>query len=574
MSGKREEKKNVTLLCPFKGSNNRIHRVVLKNKGIYEALELRDGAVSCHSRRFMTFLISTGAVSARLYFWVLQGQVEKDQVYGILSLINTQEDIGIMKYMNLDAYRFSISWSRVLPKGKLSAGVNHEGVNYYNNLINELMANGLQPYVSLFHWDVPQALEDEYGDHFRDYVELCFKEFGNRVKHWITLNEPRSVSKNGYANGRFAPGRCSDWLKLNCTGGDSGIEPYLTLHYQLLAHAATAKLYKTKYQPSQKGLIGITLNSGWYVLVSKEKSDRDAARRGLDFMYMDPLTKDEYPKTMRSMLGNRLPEFSKEEARQLKGSFDFLGLNYYSSFYVAYAPHQPYMKTYCNACDREVTPWFADFHSQNEQSRCQIEDQIQVHLIVEIISCLLILADEEDLQSKHPLRELKVPKSLLIETSTTEFGDQTTTTQYKQQEDKALGQLARLLWVAESTGKFQSILCVRGDHSTPVEYRDHSFEMVPFAICWLKDFVGAIGESTISKSSIDPFPIASVKSGEDLLDDLETEDRRDKCCEAYSGDSVYELNEVAAAKGCPGHFPGGEMMGIIKKFIKLDVGTD
>ncbi|XP_040863421.1 cyanogenic beta-glucosidase [Glycine max] len=144
-----------------------------------------------------------------------------------------------MKYMNLDAYRFSISWSRVLPKGKLSAGVNHEGVNYYNNLINELMANGLQPYVSLFHWDVPQALEDEYGGFLSPHIV---------VKHWITLNEPRSVSKNGYANGRFAPGRCSDWLKLNCTGSDSRIEPYLTLHYQLLAHAATAKLYKTKYQ--------------------------------------------------------------------------------------------------------------------------------------------------------------------------------------------------------------------------------------------------------------------------------------------------------------------------------------
>ncbi|RDY01891.1 Cyanogenic beta-glucosidase, partial [Mucuna pruriens] len=275
-----------------------------------------------------------------------------------------KEDIGIMKHMNLDAYRFSISWSRVLPKGKLSAGVNQEGINYYNNLIKELMANGLQPYVTIFHWDVPQALEDEYGgflsrhivNDFRDYAELCFKEFGDRVKHWITLNEPRSVSKNGYANGRYAPGRCSDWLKMNCTGGDSGTEPYLTSHYQLLAHAAAANLYKTKYQASQNGLIGITLNSDWYVPVSEEKSDQDAARRGLDFIlgwhtksnqlvsnvvvYMDPLTNGEYPKSMRSMVGNRLPEFTKEEATQLKGSFDFLGLNYYSSFYAAQAPHQ------------------------------------------------------------------------------------------------------------------------------------------------------------------------------------------------------------------------------------------
>ncbi|RZB99044.1 Cyanogenic beta-glucosidase isoform B [Glycine soja] len=82
--------------------------------------------------------------------------------------------------------------------------------------IPSTVTEGLQPYVILFHWDVPQVLEDEYGgflsphivDDFRDYAKLCFKEFGNRVKHWITLNEPRSVSNNGYANGRFAPGRC------------------------------------------------------------------------------------------------------------------------------------------------------------------------------------------------------------------------------------------------------------------------------------------------------------------------------------------------------------------------------
>ncbi|MED6126117.1 Beta-glucosidase 13 [Stylosanthes scabra] len=261
-----------------------------------------------------------------------------------------KEDIGLMKYMNLDAYRFSISWSRLLPKGKLSGGVNHKGIEYYDNLIDELLANGLQPFVTIFHWDVPQALEDEYGgflsprivDDFKDYAEVCFKEFGDRVKQWITLNEPKSVSKNGYANGRYAPGRCSDWLKLNCTGGDSGTEPYLAAHHQLLAHAAASKLYKTKYQASQKGLIGITLDSDWFVPVSKGKSDHDAARRALDFMFgwfMEPLTKGEYPKSMRSLVRNRLPQFSEEESERLKGSFDFLGLNYYSSLYAAYAPH-------------------------------------------------------------------------------------------------------------------------------------------------------------------------------------------------------------------------------------------
>ncbi|KAJ1443049.1 Metalloenzyme [Sesbania bispinosa] len=139
--------------------------------------------------------------------------------------------------------------------------------------------------------------------------------------------------------------------------------------------------------------------------------------------------------------------------------------------------------------------------------------------------------------------------------------------------DTAVGQLARLLWEAESTGKFQFCLCVTGDHSTPVEYGDHSFEPVPFTICRLKDFVGAIGESNICRISLDPFPIPSVKSGEDLADDLETEERRDKSSQSYCGDSVFELNEIAAVRGCLGRFPGGEMMGIIKKFINLDAGT-
>ncbi|ESW03970.1 hypothetical protein PHAVU_011G056300 [Phaseolus vulgaris] len=271
------------------------------------------------------------------------GDVTTDQYH------RYKEDVGIMKGMNLDAYRFSISWPRVLPKGKLSAGVNKAGINYYNNLINQLLKNGMEPYVTLFHWDVPQALDDEYGgflsphivDDFRDFAELCFKEFGDRVKHWITLNEPSTVAFDGYTVGDHAPGRCSDWQKLNCTGGDSGTEPYLVSHYLLLSHAAAANLYKTKYQESQKGLIGITLNSDWYLPASDDIADMDAARRALDFRfgwYMDPLTKGEYPTSMRHLVGNRLPRFSKEEAKQLKGSFDFLGLNHYSTFYAANAP--------------------------------------------------------------------------------------------------------------------------------------------------------------------------------------------------------------------------------------------
>ncbi|KAL5567251.1 hypothetical protein UlMin_030415 [Ulmus minor] len=294
-----------------------------------------------------------------------------------------QEDVEIMKGMNLDAYRFSISWSRLLPSkfiyffsnlyllsfvlqiklyifiwllfsdGKLRRGVNKEGINYYNDLINELLAKGLKPFVTIFHWDLPQALEDEYGgflnpnivNDFRDYAELCFKEFGDRVKHWITLNEPWSFSSGGYANagadGALAPGRCSEWLQLNCTGGNSATEPYLVTHHQLLAHAAAVNLYKKKYQASQKGLIGITLVSQWFVPFANAMDHQNAALRAIDFMFgwfLDPLTSGNYPQSMRYLVGDRLPKFTKEQMELVKGSYDFLGLNYYTTNYAAHDP--------------------------------------------------------------------------------------------------------------------------------------------------------------------------------------------------------------------------------------------
>ncbi|KAL4317323.1 hypothetical protein AHAS_Ahas15G0373600 [Arachis hypogaea] len=260
-----------------------------------------------------------------------------------------KEDVEAMKDMNMDAYRFSISWSRILPKGRLSGGVNKEGINYYNNLINELLAKDIQPFVTIFHWDLPQALEDEYGgflspkivNDFQDYAEVCFKEFGDRVKHWITLNEPWSYSNHGYAKGSYAPGRCSAWQNRSCTGGDSGTEPYIVTHHQLLAHAVAVNIYKTKYQASQKGLIGIALNCYWMVPLHDTELDKLAAQRALDFMlgwFMEPMTKGDYPSSMRSLVGSRLPKFSSYQSWLLRGSFDFIGLNYYTSYYAADAP--------------------------------------------------------------------------------------------------------------------------------------------------------------------------------------------------------------------------------------------
>ncbi|KAL6546299.1 hypothetical protein OROMI_022020 [Orobanche minor] len=255
-----------------------------------------------------------------------------------------KEDVKLLKNMGVDAYKFSISWARILPGGAVSKGVNQYGIEYYNNLIDELLANGIQPWVTMFHLDTPQALEDSYGGFlssrivpiFKDFADLLFAEFGDRVKYWITINEPWCLSYRGYTVGVFAPARCSDRIQSSCIGGDSGIEPYIVMHNQLLAHAAIVKLYRNKYQDVQKGNIGITVNSFWFVPYDGTYESVRARNRAFDFMLgwvMDPITFGRYPKSMRRRTGHRLPEFTKEETNMLKGSFDFLGLNYYSAKY-------------------------------------------------------------------------------------------------------------------------------------------------------------------------------------------------------------------------------------------------
>ncbi|KAL9322956.1 hypothetical protein ACSQ67_011009 [Phaseolus vulgaris] len=276
-----------------------------------------------------------------------------DFIFGTASAAY-QEDVQIMKHMNLDAYRFSMSWSRIVPNGHVGIneeGVNQEGIQHYMDLIDELIAQNIEPYVTLFHWDTPQALQEEYGgflsprivDDYLDYANICFKYFGDKVKNWITLNEPYTYSREGYAVGDFAPGRCSDWQDSSCLGGDSGTEPYIVTHNLLLAHAAAVELYKKIYQTSDDRKIGITLISTWFEPYSDSPADINAAQRAIDFTlgwYMQPLTTGRYPESMRTLVGKRLPEFTADERTLLAKSYDFIGLNYYTANYAADIPRE------------------------------------------------------------------------------------------------------------------------------------------------------------------------------------------------------------------------------------------
>ncbi|XP_052193424.1 beta-glucosidase 12-like isoform X1 [Diospyros lotus] len=258
-----------------------------------------------------------------------------------------RKDIQTMKMMGLDVFRFSISWARVLPYGKVSGGVNKIGVAFYNALIDQLLANGIKPFVTLHHFDTPQALEKKYESFlndeividYADYAEFCFKTFGDRVKNWITFNEPNVFIPQGYDLGTLAPGRCSKWRNNNCTVGNSATEPYIVGYHLLLSHAEAVKRYKTKYQASQKGQIGITLIAGG--MYPQSNKDKIAAKRVQDFMFgwfIHPVVYGDYPRIMKTLVRRRLPKFNSTQSESLKGSYDFIGLNYYSSYYVINIP--------------------------------------------------------------------------------------------------------------------------------------------------------------------------------------------------------------------------------------------
>ncbi|MDX2302089.1 MAG: GH1 family beta-glucosidase [Microscillaceae bacterium] len=247
------------------------------------------------------------------------------------------EDIQLMKALGVKAYRFSIAWPRILPQG--IGRVNPAGIQFYSKIIDELLKNEITPWVTLYHWDLPLDLDMKYDGwlspeidrYFAEYAGVCFEHFGDRVKHWITLNEPWVVSTLGYGLGIFAPGR------------KSNTEPYQVAHHLLKAHAQAVSFYREKFQSRQQGIIGITNNCDWREPATFTHTDREAAQRALEFFlswFTDPIYFGDYPEVMKNRVADRLPKFKPEEKALIHGSTDFFGLNHYTTFYAADARGQ------------------------------------------------------------------------------------------------------------------------------------------------------------------------------------------------------------------------------------------
>ncbi|CAA7017243.1 unnamed protein product [Microthlaspi erraticum] len=295
-----------------------------------------------------------------------------------------EKDIDVLDELNATGYRFSFAWSRIIPRGRRNRGVNKDGIKYYRDLIKGLQDRNITPFVSLFHWDLPQVLQDDYEgflspqiiDDFRDYADLCFEEFGDIVKNWITINQLYSVPIRGYGVGSDAPGRCSHWQDSSCYAGNSATEPYIVAHNQLLAHATVVDLYRRKYKPTQGGQIGPVMITRWFLPYNiTDKTSIEATERMKEFFmgwFMEPLTKGKYPDVMREYVGCRLPEFTEEESALVKGSYDFLGLNYYFTQYAQEAAPAPRVSamsdprvqfSFVNASNHTIGPLFmGDVH--------------------------------------------------------------------------------------------------------------------------------------------------------------------------------------------------------------------
>ena len=261
------------------------------------------------------------------------------------------DDIALLKKTGAKGYRFSLSWSRIIPLGGRNDPVNPAGIAFYKKFVDDLLDNGIEPMITLFHWDVPEGIDKRYGGllnrtefplDFAHYARTVFEAIP-RCKHWITHNEPWCSSILGYNTGLFAPGRTSDRTKSK--EGDSSTECWIVGHNLLVAHGRAVRVYRDEFKARDGGQIGITLNGdAVYPWDPSDPADVEACERKLEFSiswFADPVYFGKYPDSMVKQLGDRLPTFTDEERELVTGSNDFYGMNHYTANYIRHKTTEP-----------------------------------------------------------------------------------------------------------------------------------------------------------------------------------------------------------------------------------------
>lgn len=257
-----------------------------------------------------------------------------------------EEDCDTIDFIGLDSYRFSIAWTRVIQSheideadGSVRVTVDPKGMAFYRRLMERLVANGVEPMPTLYHWDLPQTLQDAVGGWlspvtakaFAEYARACFQHLGHLARRWTTLNEPYVVAHHGYGVAGSPPGM-------------RGRE-HIAAHNLLLAHGLAASVFKEFGRPG--GAIGIVLNCAWREPADPtSEADRAAATLCVQRRFgwfAEPLRSGHYPDCMRGVLASAGPDngplaFTDAESALLKGSADFVGLNYYTTKFVVAAP--------------------------------------------------------------------------------------------------------------------------------------------------------------------------------------------------------------------------------------------
>ncbi|MBB5325736.1 beta-glucosidase [Anoxybacillus tepidamans] len=246
-----------------------------------------------------------------------------------------EEDIEIMKDLGIDVYRFSVAWPRIFPKG--AGEVNEKGLEFYHKFVDKLLENGIEPMCTLYHWDLPQALQDKGGwnnrdtiDAFVNYAEVMFKEFNGKIKYWITLNEPWCISYLSHYIGLHAPGYKDLQLATNVA------------HHLLVAHGKAVQKFR---ELNIEGEIGYAPNTTWLEPFSNRKEDIDACRREVGHYiewFMDPVFKGEYPEFLVNWFKKKGVELPIEDGdmETIHQPIDFLGINYYTGHIARYKENE------------------------------------------------------------------------------------------------------------------------------------------------------------------------------------------------------------------------------------------